>query len=169
MKRNTLETILGAVVIIVAVGFLFFGYQSAEPAGSGYVLHANFSATGGLKPGDDVRISGSVSGLELETGSYLARVTMDVDSALKLPEDSSALISSDSLLGGRYLEIQPGAMEDTLENGGEIIYTQAPQNLEQLLGQFIFSVQDEKEENGDSTSSAAPSDAPPVAGDAQAS
>ena len=33
-----------------------------------------------------------------------------------------------------------GAEEDMLENGDSIEYTQAPQNLEQLLGQFIFSM-----------------------------
>ena len=62
----------------------------------------------------------------------------------KLPLDTAALISSDSLLGGRYLALEPGADEDFIKPGGKVQYTQAPQNLEQLLGQFIFSMQDEK-------------------------
>jgi phospholipid/cholesterol/gamma-HCH transport system substrate-binding protein len=69
--------------------------------------------------------------------------------------DTAALISSESLLGGRYLALEPGADEETIKEGGRIIYTQAPQNLEQLLGQFIFSMQgsdDEKKSNSNSSS-----------------
>ncbi|MCI5060332.1 MAG: outer membrane lipid asymmetry maintenance protein MlaD, partial [Alphaproteobacteria bacterium] len=65
--------------------------------------------------------------------------------AYKLPEDTAAFISSESLMGGLYLQLEPGAAEDMIEDGGLIEYTQAPQNLEQLLGQFIFSLQDSKD------------------------
>lgn len=45
-----------------------------------------------------------------------------------------------------------------LKEGGEIQYTQAPQNLEELLGKFIFSMQDkDKKEDGAEHPSAAPS------------
>jgi phospholipid/cholesterol/gamma-HCH transport system substrate-binding protein len=147
MKRNVMETILGAVVIAVAVLFLLFGYKMANVANpNGFTVIADFSGIGGLKAGDDVLISGvkvgTVTSVNLLQDSYLARVTMSVDSSLELPVDTVALISSESLLGGRYLALEPGAEDDFLENGGRIAYTQAPQNLEQLLGQFIFSMQD---------------------------
>jgi phospholipid/cholesterol/gamma-HCH transport system substrate-binding protein len=77
----------------------------------------------------------------LDPERYLARVTMDVNASLKLPADTVALISSQSLLGGKYLSLEPGAAEEMLKPGEVIQYTQAPQNLEQLLGQFIFSMQ----------------------------
>ena len=80
---------------------------------------------------------------------------------MRLPDDTAAFISSESLMGGKYLALEPGASEDMLPPGGRIQYTQAPQNLEQLLGQFIFSMQkdegkEEKEASASSTSSAAP-------------
>jgi phospholipid/cholesterol/gamma-HCH transport system substrate-binding protein len=72
------------------------------------------------------------------------------------------LISSESLLGGRYLSLEPGAEEDMIAPGGRIQYTQAPQNLEQLLGQFIFSMQGEKkdEKSSDASSSVPAADTP---------
>lgn len=152
MKRNVIETVLGAVVLTVALVFLVFSYSTANVGSvSGYQVTANFSNTGGLNIGDPVQISGvkvgTVSRLDLNPETYLARVTLSVAPNVKLPDDTAALISSTSLLGGRYLELQPGASEDLLGPGGHIQFTQAPQNLEQLLGQFIFSMNDEKKDN----------------------
>ncbi len=155
MKRSIVETALGALVIAGAGVFLMFGYKTAHiSAGAGgYEVIANFSGIGGLKAGDDVQISGvkvgTVSSVELDDSTFLARVRMKVDSTLKLPVDTAALISSESLMGGKYLALEPGADEETLSAGGIIQFTQAPQNLEQLLGQFIFSMQKEEKKDGE--------------------
>ena len=147
MKRSTVETALGALVLVVAAVFLFFSYKMANVgAGSdGYEVIAHFSGIGGLSAGDDVQISGvkvgTINAVELDEETYLARVRIQVGGDVKLPLDTAALISSESLLGGRYLALEPGAEEDIIKPGGLIEYTQAPQNLEQLLGQFIFSMQ----------------------------
>lgn len=144
MKRSTVETLLGAIVLLVAGGFLAFGYQiGGVSTPTGFHVTADFSEIGGLKPGDNVQISGvkigSVASVELMKDSYLARVHMNVAENVELPVDTGAVISSESLLGGRYLALEPGAEEELIESGGHIQYTQAPQNLEQLLGQFIFN------------------------------
>jgi phospholipid/cholesterol/gamma-HCH transport system substrate-binding protein len=144
MKRSAIETLLGAFVLAVAGFFLVFSYQTANVGSmNGYTVTADFSGIGGLKAGDDVLISGvkvgTVTSVELMKENFLARVYMDVDSGVELPTDTVALISSESLLGGRYLALEPGADENMLKDGGHIQFTQAPQNLEQLLGQFIFS------------------------------
>ncbi len=146
MKRSIIETILGAVVLFAALFFLFFSYGKANVSSvDGYSISANFSGIGGLAVGDDVRVSGvkvgTVHSVDLDPATYLARVTMSVEPHIELPRDTAALISSESLLGGKYMALEPGASEDMLINGGVIQYTQAPQNLEQLLGQFIFSMQ----------------------------
>ena len=151
MKRNVIETFLGAIVLLVAIVFLSFSYSTANVGSvSGYEISANFSGIGGLGIGDDVQISGvkvgSVSGVALTNDSYLATVTMNIDPSVKLPDDTAAFISSESLLGGRFLQLEPGASEDMLEDGGVVQYTQAPQNLEQLLGKFIFSMQGNDED-----------------------
>lgn len=150
MKRNVIETVLGAVVLAVALVFLAFSYSTANVGSvKGYEVKARFAGVGGLSVGDKVVISGvkvgSVSAVQLND-QYLAEVHIDIDPKYKLPDDSSALITSESLLGGLYMELEPGGSEEFIEPGGYIQYTQAPQNLEQLLGQFIFSMQDSKDE-----------------------
>ncbi len=152
MKRSVIETVLGALVLLIAGFFLLFSYDTANVGSvSGYTISADFSGIGGLKPGDDVQISGvkvgTVTDVALDPETFLARVYMSVDSSVKLPMDTAALISSESLLGGRYLSLEPGGSEDILGEGGHVEYTQAPQNLEQLLGQFIFSMQTDDNES----------------------
>lgn len=151
MKRNVIETVLGAVVLAVAILFLAYSYSSASIGSTdGYKVQANFSSIGGLGVGDKVVISGvkvgSVSDIQLDRENFLAQVFLDIENGVNLPEDTAAFISSESLLGGLYMQLEPGAAEDYIEDGGMIEYTQAPQNLEQLLGQFIFSMQDSKDE-----------------------
>ena len=153
MKRNVIETVLGAVVLGVAILFLAFSYSSAGVGSAdGYEVRARFSGIGALGVGDKVVISGvkvgQVSRIELDNETYLADVFLDIDEQYELPEDTAAFISSESLLGGLYMQLEPGAAEDMIEDGGVIEYTQAPQNLEQLLGQFIFNMQDKDEAEG---------------------
>lgn len=150
MKRNVIETVLGAIVLGVAVLFLGFSYSSANIGSSdGYEIRARFSGIGGLSIGDKVVISGvkvgNVSRIELDHDSFQADVFLDIDDEYKIPDDTAAFISSESLLGGLYLQLEPGASEEVLEDGDTIEYTQAPQNLEQLLGKFIFSMQENKD------------------------
>ena len=146
MKRSIIETVLGAVVLFTAGYFLLSSYSTADVGTpDGYKVYAEFSGIGGLGVGDEVQISGvkvgSVQDVRLDQESYLARVTVSVADGIELPIDTAALISSESLLGGKYLSLEPGSDELMLEEGDRIEFTQAPQNLEQLLGQFIFSMQ----------------------------
>jgi len=156
MKRSLVETILGAVVLLAAGLFLLYSIKTADIADTGgYEVTADFSSVGGLKPGDIVQISGvkvgNISRIELITETYLARVYMNIRNEYKMPTDTAALITSEGLLGGQYMALEPGADEEMITPGGVIQYTQAPQNLEQLLGQFIFSMQDsdDKGSNGE--------------------
>jgi phospholipid/cholesterol/gamma-HCH transport system substrate-binding protein len=141
MKRSLPETVLGAVVVLVAGAFLTYSYRVAD-VGTG-------SGVGGLKPGDNIQVSGvkvgRVAAVELVPDSYLARVHLNIRDGYAFPTDTAAKISSESLLGGLYLSLDPGAEEETLKDGGKIQFTQAAQNLEDLLGQFIFSLKDEKD------------------------
>ncbi len=150
MKRSIAETILGALVVVVAGLFLTYGFKTADlGTANSYNITADFTNVGGLKSGDPVQISGvkvgTVANIELMPEIYLARVHMSIRNQYKVPTDTAALISSEGLMGGLYLSLEPGADEEFIEAGGSVQYTQAPQNLEQLLGQFIFSMQDNEE------------------------
>lgn len=166
MSRSVIETVLGGFVLIGAAIFLIFSYSKGDAGTvSGYKISANFSKIGGLAAGDPVQISGvkigQVASVELDPKTYLAKVTMEIGSNVKVPDDSAATISSQSLLGGMTMGIEPGGSETMLTSGGEIQYTQAPQNLEELLGKFIFSMQG-KDEKGAAESPVEPSESAPV-------
>jgi phospholipid/cholesterol/gamma-HCH transport system substrate-binding protein len=129
-KGQTAETLLGAVVIAVAIGFLGFAVTRAGTAGSGrgYELWALFDNATGISVGADVRTAGvkvgAVSKVVIDPQTYYARVTMTIDPAVKLPDDSSAKVSQDGLLGGAHISLAPGGSETMLASGGEILNTQ---------------------------------------------
>lgn len=172
MKRSVIETLLGGVVILVAAVFLLFSYKTANiSAGSGgYDILANFSSIGGLNTGDSVAISGvkigTVTSVSLDPETFLARVHMNVDDSVKLPVDTAAVISSESLLGGQFLSLEPGSDEELIQPGGTIQFTQAPQNLEQLLGKFIFSVTGDKDKKDGEAGTAEGGSAPAAGAEA---
>lgn len=144
MRGNVVEALLGAVVLVVAAGFLVFAYSSTEVGSvAGYEVSAKFDRVDGLAVGSDVRLGGikvgTIVGQTLEADTYLAIVRMSIDPAIRLPTDSSAEIVSDGLLGGRYLSLVPGGAEEMLATGDEIRFTQSPVSLESLIGRMIFS------------------------------
>jgi phospholipid/cholesterol/gamma-HCH transport system substrate-binding protein len=63
-----------------------------------------------------------------------------VRSDLKLPTDTSAVISTGGLLGGQFVTLSPGGSANDLQDGGTLTVTQSATNLEDLLGKFIFNV-----------------------------
>lgn len=144
MTRNVLETLLGAVVLIVAVVFLIFAYTSSQlQNGNGYELVARFNRIDGLERGAEVRISGirvgNVVEQQLDPQTYQATVRFTVQEGVELPLDTSAAIVSTSLLGGKYLQLVPGGDIEMLEPGDEVTLTQSAINLEDLIGHMIFS------------------------------
>lgn len=152
MNHNAVETVLGAVVLVVAGFFLVFALGAADlKRVSGYEVTANFSKIDGITPGMDVRISGvkvgSVLNTELDPKTYLAKVTMSVKQDIGLPTDTVAKVSSEGLLGGKYLALEPGADDEMIQPNGQIQYTQASLNLEEMIGKFIFSATDSKKDD----------------------
>ena len=145
MNRNVIETILGAVVLVIAGLFLSFAYSSADlkPV-KGYELTASFMRLEGIKVGTDVKISGvkigTVMDLNLDQQTYQAVVKMNIDNNIKLPTDTVATVSSDGLLGDKFIALEPGVEEASfLKAGDKISNTQSPPSLEQLIGKFIYS------------------------------
>ena len=138
-KDQAAETILGAIVAAIAVGFLGFAVTRAGNANAagGYDLWARFQRVDGINVGADVRISGvkvgAVSKVGIDPETYYAKVTMTVDPTVKLPDDSSARISSDGLLGGAYVSLEPGGAEAMLPKGGEILNTQGSVDILSVL------------------------------------
>lgn len=149
MRHNLIETLMGAVVLAVAGLFLAFAYSSTNVrAVSGYEVVARFDRVDGLARGADVKMSGIKIGTvieqRLDPQRYLAVVRMTIDPAVKLPADTVAQVASEGLLGGSFVALVPGGDDKTIAPGGEIKFTQAPVNLVQLLGKFMFGQGDKE-------------------------
>jgi phospholipid/cholesterol/gamma-HCH transport system substrate-binding protein len=144
-RRSIAEVLTGAVVLLVAAGFLAYAVaNSGRSSASGYPLFARFEHIDGLGAGADVRLAGvkvgSVTDERIDPQSFQAVVRLSVRDDLKLPKDSAAIITSESLLGGKYLSLQPGGDEAILQPGQTITITQSSVSIEELLGKFIFSM-----------------------------
>ncbi|CAO5682912.1 MAG: hypothetical protein HEEMFOPI_00809 [Holosporales bacterium] len=159
MKHNFFETILGAFVLAITGFFFYIAYTSSiTNVQSGYDLRAKFDKIDGVSMGNDVRLGGvkvgTVSKIDIDLKSYQAMITMTLRPDLFIPEDSSAEIMSDSLLGGKYVNLTPGGSSNMLKNDEFIDQTQSSVSLEQLLGKFLFSSSSGQKTDHDQTDKA---------------
>ena len=144
-RHGVAETLTGAAVLVVALVFLAYAVaHSGRTAGAGYTLQARFGHIDGLAVGGDVRIAGvkigTVTDERIDPKTFDAIVMISVRDDIRLPKDTGASITSESLLGGKYISLSPGGDETDLKPGQMITVTQSSVSLEELLGKFIFSV-----------------------------
>ena len=75
--------------------------------------------------GDHVKISGinvgKILNLDLDIENYNAMVLVNLNDNVKIPDDSSARITSSSLLGGNFIDIIPGSSETYLKHDDDNI------------------------------------------------
>lgn len=157
MPRRLPELLTGFAVIAVAVLFLVYAMLGAgEVSTGGYPLQAQFSSIGGLTVGADVKIGGVVIGHvaseRLDPNTYAAIVKLAINDDIKVPDDSSASVTSDGLLGNSYVAVSPGGSNTMLTPGQAFAVTQSAINIQDLLGKFIFSMG-----NGSTAKAASPS------------
>ena len=143
MQNNTVETLIGAIVVAVAAGFLFFAYTNTGSGSvSGYEVVAKFSSADGISPGTDIRLhgikNGTVSGLTLDPKSFMAIAHLNIRNDVELPDDSAVKITSSGLLGNSSVAIQPGGSDKNLKPGGELTNTQGSVDLMSLIGRAVM-------------------------------
>lgn len=150
MGRSLVETVMGAVVLLIAAFFLVFAYSTADlRAVEGYEVTARFYNIDGLGAGSDVRVGGvkvgSVIAQKLDQETYEALVVMSVRPEIDLPRDTEVSIATEGLLGGNYVRLVPGGSEEIVQPGGELVNTKDVVSLEQLLGKAIFLLTEEED------------------------
>ncbi len=149
MGRSPIRDLL--VGVFVLSGLAALAYLSIQLGGSTYSgpgglrLYAAFDEVGGLAPRSPVVIGGvkvgQVKSIELSpTGDFRARVLIDIDKELKLPDDTAASILTQGVLGSQYIGLEPGGSETLLADNGEIAYTQSAVVIERLIGRVIQSL-----------------------------
>jgi phospholipid/cholesterol/gamma-HCH transport system substrate-binding protein len=162
MHRNVIETIMGGVVLIVAVVFLVFAYSSSSSGTvSGYLVTAKFGNVSGINRGSDVRLSGikvgSVVDTTLNMDDYTALVSLSIKDTVKLPADTVARVWSDGLLSANYLDLLPGGDEKMLRDGDRITVTQDAINVFDLISKYIHGGGLDSKSGGGQAPPAAPS------------
>ncbi len=146
MRESLFETLIGIIVVAVAGTFLFFSLQqrsSAAPAANTYSLTARFNRVDGISTGSDVRLAGvkigTVQKIDLDPKTYKAVVSFTVPKTVQVPDDTTAQIMSDGLLGGAYLGLMVGGSFDYLPEGGMVEFTRGSVDLLTVLSEFASS------------------------------
>ena len=139
LTRGLFEAATGLVVLVVAGFFLVVltGDEAHQSHGERYEVLARFTTASGISTGSDVRIAGvkvgSVTRLALDPETYLAEVYMALPDNVMLPLDSLVKVASEGLLGGSYIQIDPGGSDEMVTAGGELEFTQGSVDLITLL------------------------------------
>lgn len=157
MSENTTEVAVGAGVVALALGFLIYAGQVtgfSSGATDEYRLTASFRSAEGIGSGTDVRLAGvkigTVTALDLNPETYRAEAQLTLDKSVVLPDDTAALISSEGLLGGNFVELVPGGSMFNFEDGQVIADTQGSISLINLMLKFVTG-SDTGSDSGSST------------------
>ena len=146
MKKMNINFIVGLFII---AGIAAMAYLSFTVAGiSGYSDHsykliARFDSSSGLKKGAFIEIAGVKSGkvisIKLDKKAFESVTTLVFDKGIVLSEDSIASIRTSGIIGDKFIKISPGASEDLLKSGDEIIETEPSVSIEELISKYIFN------------------------------
>lgn len=139
------ELVVGTAVLAVAAAFLLWstGALDRGQGGGSYALTASFPNVDGVETGTEIRMAGvrigRVGAVRLNPKTYFADAELRVPEDIVLPTDSAAIIQSDGLLGGSYIELRPGGAAETLKPGDEIEDVQGSVSLLALMMKFLDS------------------------------
>jgi len=157
ISQRTVETSVGLFLLATIVAFTMLAFKVSGLTSffkqDGYVVSAEFDDIGQLKVRGPVKMGGvsigEVTNINLDSKTYRAIVTMRINASVKdIPNDSTASILTQGLLGDNYVAITPMYSQDFLKNGSIIENTQSAMILEKMIGQFLFSVGNSNSEKG---------------------
>lgn len=153
-RAGAFETVVGLIVIVVAVVFMVYAYGVSGKmiGGDQYRLGAVFGRVDGITVGSEVRIAGvkvgAVAANQLNLDTYEADLQLIIDGHIPIPDDSVAKIMSDGILGGAHVAIEPGASDEMLREGDKITITQGSVDL---LGLAVQAFTSQPAKNGKSS------------------
>ena len=145
--QKTINLLVGVFVLLGLLALVFLSLRVSNlagwSAGPRYELVAYFDDIGGLKPRAAVRsagvLVGRVSSIGFDDKRYQAVVTLEIDSSVSFPKDSSAQILTAGLLCEKYVGLLPGAEEQALKDKDRIRLTQSALGLESVISQFLYN------------------------------
>lgn len=145
-RRRILEILTGAGTLIVLAALFVVSYASDEiAAAGGQHLIARFRNIDGLAVGSEVRLAGipvgTVWSQRFDPATRQAVVTLRITHPVQIPVDSAAMIISESILGSKFLRIEPGGADEYFKDGGQFEFVQNSVSLADVLQTLINEVE----------------------------
>jgi len=154
VNNRTIEIGVGLFVACGLAALFVLAMQVSNLASLGvdddsYTVTAAFENIGGLKVRSPVTVSGvrvgRVDAIDYDQSSFEAIVTLRINSDYDaFPLDTSASIFTAGLLGEQYISLDPGGSMENLVEGARIPLTQSALVMEQIIGQFLYSMADKE-------------------------
>ncbi len=147
MNRTIMDIWVGIFVAIGIAATVFISLRVANllssTSAATYQVHAEFNNIGGLKVRAPVKsagvLVGRVTDISLDTVTYMALVTMDLEQQYSFSIDTSASILTSGLLGEQYVGLEIGGEEQKLQQNDKIMLTSSAMVLESLISEFMFN------------------------------
>lgn len=167
MRESVLETLVGLFVVVAAGLFVWFAVSNGGQSSSGgdrYEVMARFNNVSGISRGSDVRVAGVKKGvvktIAFDGERFEAILTLALDEDIELPDDSDARITTDGILGGAFISLEPGGGFDVIakDGSGEIIYTRGSVDLLTLVSSFASGGGDDGESSSSESDAEAAGD-----------
>lgn len=155
VQEENRNILVGAGVLLALIaGMVVVQINSAREKAEGYPVTARFDKAEGVNLGAEVRLGGVAVGKVTQAkldDNFRAVLTLRLADSVQLPSDSNAVVQTDSLLGAKFIALQPGGDDKNLKAGDEIAYTQGSLSLQDLLDMIISqgeSAHGDKKEGG---------------------
>jgi phospholipid/cholesterol/gamma-HCH transport system substrate-binding protein len=141
------------VGLFIAIGLLFLFLLSTQVnkfkgfTKKGYEIEAIISNANGLENRAKVKFQGVeigyISSIKLYGNNVLVRMKINED--VKIPEDSIVVLTQQSLLGGKYINILPGDSETILEANGILKRQKRNVSLEEMGTEVALAAEELKQ------------------------
>jgi phospholipid/cholesterol/gamma-HCH transport system substrate-binding protein len=160
MQQARAIEISTGLFVFLGFGALFFmasqiASREFSIGSESFRVTAEFNNIGGLKVGAPVSMSGvtvgRVEAIDFDQKLYKAVVRMRINKRYdRIPTDSDASIYTSGLLGGQYVGISAGGLDEYLHDGDQIEFVQDALVLENLISKFLVNMAGSKKDDGGS-------------------
>lgn len=145
-SRETTDILTGAAVMaVIAIWFGWSYVTSINPPGDGYTVEAQYRNVDGITKGSEVRMAGvivgAVTAIDYDPAASRAVLEMTIRDGVEIPTDSAAKIVSESMLGSKFIKIEPGGDEAAIKQGARFKFVQNSVVVEEVLQRLITEVE----------------------------
>ncbi len=147
-KREVFEIWVGAGIAVGLIVFVSLILGPARFEDGRYDVTAQFSSADGLSVGGLVRAAGvpvgEIKELHLDE-NFRAVAVLRIDDSVELDAEASASIVTDGLFGAKFIQLDVGASDLRIRDGGQIAFTEDSLILDDLLELIISQAKKAKQ------------------------